>query len=130
MAASGVRDLGVRLEELDEQRDELITWLLEPADPAVRAAALQRLLGCRPDDPEVVRARRAATRTGPIAGILAAMHPDGWWVKPGLGYAPKYTGTVWELIFLDQLGADLTDDRVQRACDYVLRWCPTSSGGL
>jgi hypothetical protein len=68
--------------------------------------------------------------SGPVAGILAAMHPDGWWVKPGPGYAPKYTGTVWELIFLDQLGADPADERVQRACDYVLRWCATSPGGL
>jgi hypothetical protein len=117
-------------DQLGDRSDELVTWLLEPADPAVRAATLQRLLGRPPDDAEVVEARQAATATDPIAGILAAMHPDGWWVKPGPGYAPKYTGTVWELIFLDQLGADPADQRVQRACDYVLRWCPTSSGGL
>ena len=45
-------------------------------------------------------------RSDPIAAILAAQSPEGWWVKPGPGYAPKYTGTVWSLIFLDQLGAD------------------------
>ena len=119
------------VDDQDEPRwDELVGWLLEPDDPAVRAATLQRLLGRAPDDVEVAEPRRAATAADPIAGILAAMHPDGWWVKPGPGYAPKYTGTVWELIFLDQLGADPTDERVQRACDYLLRWCPTSSGGL
>jgi hypothetical protein len=37
---------------------------------------------------------------------------------------------VWSLIFLDQLGADAADERVQRACRYVLRWVPTSSGGF
>jgi hypothetical protein len=117
-------------DDLDDHRDELVAWLLEPRDPAVRAATLQRLLGRSRDDAEVVTALAAATAADPIAGILAAMHPQGWWVKRGGGYAPKYTGTVWELIFLDQLGADPADARVQRACDYVLRHCPTSSGGM
>ena len=69
-------------------------------------------------------------RSGPIAAILAGQSDDGWWVTPGPGYGPKYTGTVWSLIFLDQLGADAADERVQRACRYVLRWVPTSSGGF
>lgn len=33
-------------------------------------------------------------------------------------------------MFLDQLGADPDDERVQRACAYLLRWCPTSVGGF
>ena len=52
-------------------------------------------------------------QTDPIASILAAQQPEGFWVKPGPGYTPKYRGTVWQLIFLDQLGADDTDARVQ-----------------
>lgn len=111
-------------------RDELLEWLLEPDNPAVRAAALQRLLGRGPDDPEVTAARAAAMGADPIAAILAAQHPQGWWVKPGAGYAPKYQGTVWQVIFLDQLGADPDDERIRRGCDYLLRWSPTSSGGF
>lgn len=107
-----------------------LPWLLEPDTPAVRAATLQRLLDRPADDPEVAAAREAAMRTGPIAAILDGQSEDGWWVKPGPGYGPKYTGTVWSLIFLDQMGADPADERVQRACRYVLRWVPTSSGGF
>jgi hypothetical protein len=107
-----------------------LPWLLEPQTPAVRAAALRSLLDRPADDPDVVAARAEAMATGPIAAILAEQDDAGWWVKPGPGYAPKYTGTVWSLIFLDQLGADPADERVQRACAYVLRWNPTSSGGL
>lgn len=110
--------------------DELVAWLLEPTNPAVRAATLQRLLGRPPDDPDVVEARAAAMRTDPIAAILAAQHPDGWWVKPGPGYSPKYRSTVWQVIFLDQLGADPADERVRRACDYLLRRTATSAGGF
>jgi hypothetical protein len=35
-----------------------------------------------------------------------------------------------ELTFLDQLGADPTDPRIQRACDYVLAHSQASSGGF
>lgn len=110
-------------------RGDPLPWLLDPANPAVRAATLQRLLGRPSDDPEVVTARRAALGADPIAAILAAQSRAGWWVKPGPGYAPKYTGTVWSLIFLDQLGADPADERVQLACRYVLRWCPARGQG-
>ena len=58
--------------------------------------------------------------TGPIATTLAGQHPEGYWVTPGPGYGPKYTGTVWSLIFLDQLGADGRDPRVSNLCRYVL----------
>ena len=111
-------------------RDDLLTWLLEPENPGVRAAALQRLLGRAHDDPDVTQARAAAMRTDPIAAILASQHPEGWWVKPGAGYSPKYRGTVWQVIFLDQLGADPDDERVRHACDYLLRYTSTSSGGF
>ncbi len=69
-------------------------------------------------------------RTDPIRAILAAQDPAGWWVKPGAGYAPKYTGTVWSVIFLDQLGADPDDARIQQACDYVLAHTATPAGGF
>lgn len=115
---------------LDRLPVDPVPWLLEPEAPAVRAATLQRLLDRPGDDADVVEARAAAMSCDPIAATLAAQSDAGWWVKPGPGYAPKYMGTVWSLVFLDQLGADPADARVQRACDYVLRMCPTSSGGL
>lgn len=107
-----------------------VDWLLEPDDPAVRSMALQRLLGRDADDDEVVAARSKAMTVDPIAGIMMAQDDAGWWVKPGPGYSPKYTGTVWNLIFLAQLGADAADRRVQRACDYVMTYTATSCGGF
>jgi hypothetical protein len=109
---------------------DLLPWLLEESDPAVRAAALQRLVGRPGDDPEVVTARRRAMEVDPIRSMLDAQHPDGWWERPGPGYAPKYRGTVWSLVFLEQLGADPADARIQAAARYVLTWCPTSAGGF
>jgi hypothetical protein len=107
-----------------------LPWLLEDDTPAVKHMTLRLLLDRTEDDPEVRSSLAAAMRTDPIVSILAAQHPDGYWVKPGPGYAPKYTGTVWQVIFLDQLGADRNDERVRAACEYVLSHTQTESGGL
>lgn len=111
-------------------RGDSLAWLLEPDAPAVRHLALRELMDRPTGDSEVVAARAAAMAADPIAAILAAQQPDGYWEKPGPGYATKYRGTVWQLIFLDQLGADPADERVRRACAYVLAHSIGSSGGF
>ncbi len=114
----------------DHLQGDPLPWLLDDDDPAVRATTLQRLLDLPPDHPDVRNARSAAMDAEPVRSILAAQHPDGWWSKPGPGYSPKYRGTVWQVVILDRLGADGGHPQVAAACDYVLRWCPTSSGGF
>jgi hypothetical protein len=121
------RSMEAWLERLDgDPRD----WLLDRSDPAVRHLALRWLEDRAADDPDVVEARAEAMCTPPIATILDAQHPDGWWVKTGPGYAPKYAGTTWSLIFLDQMGADGDDPRIRRGCAYLLGQVPTTSGGF
>ncbi|HEU4422283.1 MAG TPA: hypothetical protein VFR67_07040 [Pilimelia sp.] len=115
---------------LEHMQADPLPWLLAEDTPAVRAATLQRLLDRTATSPEVRQARAAAMDADPIKSILAAQDPAGWWVKPGPGYGPKYLGTVWQVIFLDQLGADAKHPQVARACDYVLTWCPSRSGGF
>jgi hypothetical protein len=107
-----------------------LPWLLDEEAPAVRHMALRLLLDESEDAPRVRRARGSAMRTHPIASILEAQHPEGWWEKPGAGYSPKYRATVWSIIFLDQLGADRRDPRVRRGCGYVLDHSQASSGGF
>ena len=111
-------------------RGDPLPWLLEDAAPAVRHLALRQLLNRQADDPDVRGARARAMRTDPIASILAAQDPEGWWVRPGPGYLPKYTSTVWQLTFLDQLGADAADPRIRTACAYLLDHAQTSCGGF
>jgi hypothetical protein len=111
-------------------RADPVAWLLEPGHPAVRQMALRQLLDCPVDDPDVVACRAAAMIANPIAAILTAQRADGHWEKPGPGYATKYRGTVWQLIFLDQLGADPGDPRIRRAAEYVLAHTQARSGGF
>jgi len=111
-------------------RADPLPWLLEEGDPAVRHLALRQLLDRPADDRDASASRIAAMATDPIASILAAQQSEGYWEKPGPGYATKYRGTVWQLILLDQLGADPGDERVRRACEYVLSHSQAENGGF
>jgi hypothetical protein len=104
-----------------ELKNDPLPWLLDDAAPGVRYRALRDLLDLSPDDPDLAAARSGAYTHGPIAEVLAQMHPDGYWVKPGPGYLPKYRSTVWAIILLAELGARIEDDsRIATACTYLL----------
>ncbi|MBI2907688.1 MAG: nitrogen fixation protein NifH [Chloroflexi bacterium] len=117
---------------MEKSHDGVLRWLLEadPENPGVRYFALRELLDRPADDPEVVAAQEAVMATGPAPAILAAQDPDGYWVEPGIGYGPKYRGTVWQVIFLAQFGADGRDARVRAGCEYVLEHARAKCGGF
>lgn len=112
--------------------DDPVPWLLEPDpnNPGVRYFALRDVLGRPEGDPEVRQAHAAVMATGPVPAILDAQYPDGYWVKPGAGYSPKYRATVWQILFLAELGADLSDERVRRGCEYVLAHSVAANGAF
>ncbi len=110
--------------------EDPLPWLLEPDNPSVRWSALTDLLDRPADDPQVEQAKAAINNSPPVKAILDAMHPDGYWMKPGPGYGHKYRGTVWQVIFLDQLGADGSDPRIRAACEYVLNHSQAPNGGF
>jgi len=98
-----------------------LAWLLESDPPGVRYLALRDLLNYPSDDPDLAAARKSAHTVGPIATILSKMDESGFWSRPGPGYNPKYSSTVWSLIMLAQLGASIAEDtRLFRACEYLL----------
>jgi hypothetical protein len=102
-------------------RADPLPWLLERDSPGARYLALRDVVGVDEASPELRAARRAAHREGPIAAVLEAMDPAGYWVQPGPGYNPKYRSTVWAVILLAQLGARVeADRRVATACAYLL----------
>lgn len=98
-----------------------LPWLLErdEINPGVRYFALRDLLERPIDDPELIAAQAEVMRSGPVPAILDAQYPEGYWVKPGPGYSPKYRSTLWSVLFLAQLGADGGNEQVRRGVDYV-----------
>ncbi len=105
----------------NQLRSDSLPWLLESDNPGVRYLAIRDLLDLPANDPKLKSARKSAHKDGPIAVILSNMEKEGYWVKPGPGYNPKYRSTVWAMILLAQLGASVNEDkRVETACNYVL----------
>ena len=110
--------------------DKTIAWLLEKDNPSVRYFTFKYLLERADDDREMQSARRAIMRSEPVKKILAAQDPEGYWVKPGSGYSPKYQSTVWQILFLAELGADERNRQVRRGCEYLLEHAQATHGGF
>ena len=106
-----------------------LDWLLEPDNIGVRYLALRDLANA--DSNKLETARLQAHEKGPISVVLANITKEGYWEQPGAGYYPKYTGTVWSVILLSQLGAfPSIDDRIKTACEYLLKHNLIESGQL
>ena len=110
--------------------DVILDWLLEESNPSVRYFALRYLLDRSKQNREVQAARRSIMQSELIQKILAAQSPEGYWAKPGHGYSPKYKSTVWQILFLAELGADGTHRAIKRGCDYLLDHAIASNGGF
>jgi hypothetical protein len=108
---------------------ETVEWLLQTDSPGIRYLALRDLVVLEEQQDDLIAARFQAHKLGPIANILDAMQPEGYWVDPVAGYYPKYRGSVWSLILLAQLGARIEcDERIGRAVDYLLGHSLTENG--
>lgn len=116
----------------DRLNGDPIPWLLEPdpENPGPRLFALRELLERPANAPEAAEAQQAVMAGGPVPKILDAQYPEGYWVKPGPGYSPKYRSTVWSVMFLAQLGADGADARVRAGCEYLLDHARAPTGGF
>ena len=106
-------------EWMNELKADPTDWLLEPENPAVRYWTLVDILGRPDDDAEVQEARAVIPSWSPVAELLAAQKPDGYWIKPDY-YLPRASrGTFWVLTVLGDLGLTAENEHVQKACDFM-----------
>jgi hypothetical protein len=113
----------------DQLNGDSLSWLLETDSPGVRFLALRDLLDLPAKNARLRAARKLAYTQGPIATVLGGMEAQGFWMKSGPGYNPKYRSTVWAITLLAQLGASSAEDaRIALACNYVLEHALASTG--
>ncbi len=114
-----------------------LDWLLESDQPSVRYYALTELLGRRPDDPEVRRARSRIPRAGWARDLLVSQGAKGYWesheprtVREYVHFLrfPQYGSSVWKGLVLSDLGLTSADPRIRRFSDRVFDYMlPLSS---
>jgi len=96
-------------------------WLLEKENPSVRYFTLTDILEKSENDPEVKGAKGEIMETGVVPKILGKQQDEGYWEAPENFYIrSKYKGTVWQLIILAELRADGKDERIRKACEFIL----------
>jgi hypothetical protein len=101
-------------------RDDPTDWLLEDNNPSVKYYTLRDILGKTEDDSKLKDAKQEIMENGLVPSILEKQKKEGYWEDPGNFYTAKYKGTVWQLLILAELGADITDARVKKACEFIL----------
>jgi hypothetical protein len=110
-------------------RSDPTEWLLEESNPSVRYFTLTRILDFDETNKEVRRARQDIMQAGAVPVILAKQEPAGNWDPARNFYTSKYRGTVWQLIILAEHAADPEDERVRRACEFILEHSQDRSTG-
>lgn len=112
-----------------KRNEKLVKWLLEEDNPSVRYYTMKYLLGLEEGDSELINAQKQIMKSGIVPDILNKQNDDGSWGDPKKFYTMKYTGTIWQLLILAELGADPGEYRIQRACEFVFRMSQASENG-
>jgi len=108
-----------------------LNWLLEKNNPSVRYFTLKNLLDKKKSADEIIAVKKQIMFNPPVTKILKHQNSDGSFltdkmiqkygkIRAKSGYLPKYKATIWQAIFLAQLGADKNDERIKKLCNYIL----------
>jgi hypothetical protein len=111
-----------------------IDWLLENASPPVRYLTHIHLLRTPLHAEGMAVLWRQVEICPEAEEIFSKQEPDGSWYTGGSWamqpsyrlksgwdpYTPKYVTAAWILPLLGEMGFTAQDERVQKACDYVL----------
>ncbi len=108
----------MKLEQVTDEKT--IDWLLEKENPSVRYFTLTKLLGKNESDKEVLESKNDIMKIGIVPAILEKQNETGYWGEPMRFYSDKYSGTVWQLIVLAEMGADINNTQIKKACEFIL----------
>lgn len=103
-------------------KESLLDWLLEETNPSVRYFTLCDIIGKSEKDTQVIVAKKAVPNSKIVKRILQKQNPNGCWEDPANPYHPKYKSSYWQIMVLGQLGTAKTDERVERACEYIFQF--------
>ncbi len=96
-------------------------WLLQKDNPSARYFTLLHFCGSRKDFLEVVSAKKAIMRSPEVKKILSLQNKGGGWEGDPGSFAPASRSTIWQLMFLAELGADDRNRKIKKAADLMLR---------
>jgi len=96
-------------------------WLLQKDNPSARYLTLLHFCGSRKDFLEVVSAKKAIMRSPEVRKILSLQNEEGGWEGNPDSFGPASRSTIWQLIFLAELGADEGNRKIKKAANLILK---------
>lgn len=110
-----------------------IDWLLKNASAPVQYLTHHFLLNSKKGSLKLRNLWKEVEHDEEVVDIFSKQRPDGSWCAGGAWsqppsyipkggctpVSPKYVTTAWILWLLGDLGFDIGDKRIQKACDYV-----------
>jgi hypothetical protein len=111
-----------------------INWLLKNASAPVQYLTYRFLLDEKENSTQVKKLWQKIKKDKQVTEIFTKQKQDGSWCAGGSwalsppyvlkdGYtpvSPKYVTTAWILPILGYMGFDITDKRIEKACEYIL----------
>ena len=102
-------------------KNDTTDWLLETNNPSIRYFTLIDIFDKPKDNPDVLESKKQIMKSNLIQKILSKQNPKGYWFEPENFYIKrKYRGTVWNLIILAEVGADGSNKRIKKTCEFIL----------
>ncbi len=120
----------------ESQLEKNIEWLIANASPPVIYLTHLNLLQEKPDTQKMQKLWGNVQKSPSTCEIFGKQREDGSWYDggswaykptylPKSGYtpvSPKYVTTVWLLAKLGEMGYTTDDPRIQKACEWVMKW--------
>jgi len=117
-----------------KQIENSVEWLTHNASSPVRYLTYRDLLNAQPNSAKARRLWQDVKKDMGVREIFAKQEADGSWCTGGPwasppsyipkgGYtpaSPKYVTTAWILPILGDMGFDVQDKRIMKACEYIL----------
>jgi hypothetical protein len=108
----------MKLEQITDEKT--VEWLLGKENPSVKYFTLTKLLKKSESDKEVLDSKNDIMKIGIVPAILDKQNEAGYWGEPLKFYTNKYSGTVWQLIILAEMGVDTNNTHIKKACEFIL----------
>ena len=108
---------------------DVLNWLLEEDNPAVRYFTLIQLLDEAEDSPVALQAKKNILLQPSVTKIFSRQNKEGFWGIKEKFYTEKYKGTVWQLIILAEFDVDKQDERIKKACEFIFNHAQDKESG-
>jgi hypothetical protein len=98
---------------------EILDWISDPSDPALRHKVLTDILELPENDSKVIETKGLIHTQPWIKETLKHANEDGSW-SGKFHFYNKYRGTSWVMYHLSEMGALKEDEVIQRGVEYIL----------